>query len=66
MSLKLLVNDKNLYDDFLEELDQRISSAQRTLEQVATVEEMYRAQGAIAALRNLKLLREKVNGQESF
>ena len=62
MSLKLLVNDKNLYDDFLEELDQRISSAQRTLEQVATMEEMYRAQGAIAALRNLKLLREKVNG----
>ena len=62
MSLKLLVNDKNLYDDFLEELDQRISSAQRTLEQVATVEEMYRAQGAITALRNLKLLREKVNG----
>lgn len=62
MNLKPFVNDKYLYDDFLKELDDRISLFQKTLEQSNSMEEVYRSQGAIAALRKLKLLRDKVNG----
>lgn len=62
MNLKPFVNDKYLYDDFLKELDDRISLSQKTLEQSNSMEEVYRSQGAIAALRKLKLLRDKVNG----
>jgi hypothetical protein len=62
VNLKPFVNDKHLYDDFLKELDDRISLSQKTLEQSNSMEEVYRSQGAIAALRKLKLLRDKVNG----
>lgn len=62
MSLKLLVNDKGLYDDFLREIHSRIALAQSTLEVVAKTEDVYRHQGEIKALRKLLLLREKVNG----
>jgi hypothetical protein len=62
MNLKPFVNDKHLYDDFLQELDERIESARRSLEQASTQEEMFRCQGDIRTLRKLKLLRDKVNG----
>lgn len=62
MNLKPFVNDKGLYSDFLEELDERISLVQRNLEQAVAIEDVYRAQGEIKALRKLKQLREKVNG----
>ena len=65
MNLKPLVNDKNLYDDLLEELDNRIRLQQGRLEQSTPQEEIYRAQGAIQALRSLKQLRETVNGPPS-
>jgi hypothetical protein len=61
MNLKPLVNDKHLYDDFLEEVLGRIRVAQSSLETVVTVQEMYSYQGEIKALRKLLLLREKVN-----
>ena len=62
MNLKPFVNDKHLFDDFLEELDNRITMEQRGLEQAVSVEDVYRYQGSIKALRSLKQLREKVNG----
>lgn len=62
MSLKLLVNDKGLYDDFLDEINKRIVLVQSTLEVVKNVEDIYRNQGEIKALRKLLLLREKING----
>lgn len=62
MNLKLLVNDKNLWDDFCGELDERIENARRSLEQASTQEEMFRCQGDIRTLRKLKTLRDKVNG----
>ena len=62
MNLKPFVNDKNLYQDFLEELGQRIADEHKKLEQCTSPEDLYRAQGAISALRKLKMLREKVNG----
>ena len=62
MSLKTFVNNKNEWDAFLEELEVRISSAHRNLEQASTSIEMHRAQGTVLALRQLKYLRDKING----
>jgi hypothetical protein len=61
MSIKKLVNDKLLWDDFVEIINKKIDIAQRRLEQESTMEGMYRAQGEIAALRRLIYLREEVN-----
>jgi len=62
MSLKTFVNNKNEWDAFLQELDVRISSAHRNLEQASTSIEIHRAQGTVLALRQLKYLRDKING----
>ena len=58
MSIKKLVNDKPLWDDFVETINKKIDIAQRRLEQESTMEGMYRE---IAALRRLIYLREEVN-----
>ncbi len=57
-----LVNKKNKWDAFNAVLDNYISFHQKTLEQSADEKELYKAQGAIAALRKLKYLKEEVNG----
>jgi hypothetical protein len=62
MSLKTFVNNKKEWDAFTEELDVRISSAHRNLEQASTSIEIHRAQGSIIALKQLKFLRDKING----
>jgi len=62
MSLKTFVNNKNEWDAFLGELDVRISAAHRSLEQASTSIEIHRAQGTVLALRQLKYLRDKING----
>ena len=62
MSLKTFVNNKKEWDAFNEELDVRISSAHRNLEQASTIIEIHRAQGSIIALKQLKFLRDKING----
>jgi hypothetical protein len=61
MTIKKLVNDKPLWDSFVEVLGTKIEIAQRKLEQETSVEGMYRAQGEIAALRRLTYLRDEVN-----
>jgi len=61
-NIKKLVNDKPLWDSFVETLNSKISTAQRRLEQESTMEGMYRIQGEIAALRKLAYLRDEVNG----
>jgi 7-keto-8-aminopelargonate synthetase-like enzyme len=61
MTIKKLVNDKPLWDDFLEVLDSKIDVVQRRLEQETSIEGVYRAQGEIAALRRLTYLRDEVN-----
>ena len=55
------MNNKKEWDAFLEELDIKISSAHRNLEQASATIEIHRAQGSIMALKQLKLLRDKVN-----
>jgi len=62
MSLKLIVNNKDSWDALLEELESRITFTHRQLEQRNEMEEIYRLQGEVRALRSLKLLRDKVNG----
>tara|TARA_R110000868_G_scaffold48924_1_gene158218 strand:- start:97 stop:303 length:207 start_codon:yes stop_codon:yes gene_type:complete len=62
MKIKRLVNDKELWDSFLEEVDERIVFAQKQLEQRIEPAELHRIQGEIKALRSLKQLRDKVNG----
>jgi len=62
MSLKRIVNDKEVWDAFLEELEDRISANHRSMENLSDTVEVYRHQGAIKALRQLKYLRDYVNG----
>lgn len=62
MSLKSLVNDKNTWDSFIEEMDDMIRIEHVRLENATETIEVYRAQGAISTLKRLKFLRDKVNG----
>jgi hypothetical protein len=66
MNLKPFVNNKDLWEDFLVELDVRIKACHKKLEQTADTAEIYRAQGEIAALRKLEKLRDKVNAEDSM
>lgn len=61
MSLKKLVNDKELYDEFLKHVDDLIYLQHKQMEQATEPVVFYRAQGAVTTLRKLKLLREQVN-----
>jgi hypothetical protein len=61
MNLKPLVNNRELWTDFLQELDTNIQRCYKKLEQLSDPVEIYRAQGEIQALRKLEKLREKVN-----
>lgn len=63
MSLKKLVNDKELWDAFSEELDRLIAGQHKSMESVEDPKDMYRSQGSIHALRRLKHMRDQVNGQ---
>ena len=60
-TLKPFVNNPDLYKPFLEEIEKRITSTHKVLEQRTEVEEVYRLQGEIRALRSLLRLRENVN-----
>jgi hypothetical protein len=64
MNLKPLVNDKTLWDALCVELNQRIEFAHKQLELRTELEEVYRLQGEIKALRSLLQLRDKTNGPE--
>ena len=64
MKIKKLVNDKPLWDSFIEILNEKIEVSQRKLEQETNIEGMYRAQGEIAALRRLTFLRDEINGRD--
>jgi len=61
-NLKPLLNDKALWESFLEELQSRLNDVHRQMEQAQSIEDLYRLQGQAACLNNFKFLREKVNG----
>jgi hypothetical protein len=60
-NLKPLVNDKPLWDSFLQELDSRLDDIHRAMEQTDSTNSLYRLQGQTIAIRKLKQLREYVN-----
>jgi hypothetical protein len=61
-NLKPLVNDKPLWESFLEEMDTRLAETHRAMEQTDNSNSLYRLQGQATTLRKLKQLREYVNG----
>ncbi len=64
MNLKKLINDKPLWDNFLEYLDSKITEQHRVMEQANDVQVIFKTQGAITALRRLKYLRDEMNGTD--
>ena len=62
MSLKLLVNNKDIWESFVEEMDTKIERVHVQMEQATTPDDFYRLQGHVACLRRLKRLRDEVNG----
>ncbi len=63
MNLKPFVNNRDLWKDFLQELDTRVQSCYKKLEQLSDPTQIYRTQGEIQALKNLTKLRDKVNAE---
>jgi hypothetical protein len=63
MSLKPLVNNKDIWDAFNKELDARLQQVHIQMEQATVAETLYRLQGQAFCLRKLKMLRDHVNGQ---
>ena len=64
MNLKKLVNDKPLWDNFLEYIDKSIAEQHKAMEQATDIQIVFRTQGAITALRRLKYLRDEMNGTD--
>jgi lipase chaperone LimK len=61
--LKPLVNNKQLWDAYLEYVDELIEQQRRALEQTTDTQTMFKAQGAIAQLRTMKYLRDGANSE---
>ena len=59
--LKGMINSPYVWDAFVDKLDYDIEQQQRKLEQASEMSDVFKAQGAIAALRQLKYLKEEIN-----
>jgi len=58
------VNNKQQWEAFNSYIDLLIEQQQRALEQSDNAIIMHRSQGAVAALRRLKTLRDAINGKD--
>jgi len=63
-NLKQWVNNKDFVDAFNAHIDDLIYLQHKQMEQATEPAVFYRAQGSVATLRKLKLLRETVNGAQ--
>ena len=61
MKLRKLTSDKELWDSFVEYIDDAISKQHKTLEQTVEMPMIYKLQGSIACLRRMKYLRDELN-----
>jgi|TARA_R100001594_G_scaffold39802_2_gene71638 nitrate/TMAO reductase-like tetraheme cytochrome c subunit len=61
MILRKLTTDKELWDSFVEYIDDSIAKQHKALEQATEVSMMYKLQGSIACLRRMKYLRDELN-----
>ena len=59
--LKGMLTTPHQWEAFVEMLEYQIEQHQRKLEQSSEMSEVFKAQGAIAALRQLKYLKEEIN-----
>ena len=59
--LRKLTTDKELWDAFVEYIDDSIAKQHKALEQAPEVSMMYKLQGSIACLRRMKYLRDELN-----
>jgi hypothetical protein len=56
-----MLNSPHVWEAFVEKLEYDIEQQQRKLEQATDLQEVFKAQGAIAALRHLKYLKDEIN-----
>ena len=61
ITLRKLTTDKELWDAFVEYIDDAIEKQHKTLEQATEVSMMYKLQGSIACLRRMKYLKDELN-----
>jgi nitrate/TMAO reductase-like tetraheme cytochrome c subunit len=61
ITLRKLTTDKELWDAFVEYIDEAIAKQHKSLEQATEVSMMYKLQGSIACLRRMKYLRDELN-----
>ena len=64
MKLRKLTTDKELWDAFVEYIDDAIAKQHKALEQATEVPMMYKLQGSIACLRRMKYLRDELNTRD--
>jgi len=62
--LKGLASSTHQWQAFLDMLDYNIEQHQRKLEQATEMADVFKAQGAIAALRQLKYLKDEIDVQQ--
>jgi|TARA_R110000772_G_scaffold244108_1_gene357146 hypothetical protein len=65
MKIKLLVNNKDIWDAYNDELDQMLETTRKSLEKADTDLEIYRYQGEIRMIRKMKQLRDRVNARDA-
>ena len=65
MKLRKLTSDKELWDSFVEYIDDAIAKQHKTLEQTVEMPMIYKLQGSIACLRRMKYLRDELNSNEN-
>jgi hypothetical protein len=58
-----MLNSPHLWDAFVEKLEYDIEQHQRKLEQATEMSDVFKAQGAIVALRQLKYLKDEINAK---
>ncbi len=61
--LRKLTSDKELWDSFVEYIDDAIAKQHKTLEQASDMPMIYKLQGSIACLRRMKYLRDELNSK---
>ena len=61
MKLRKLTTDKELWDAFVEYIDDAIAKQHKSLEQASDMPMIYKLQGSIACLRRMKYLRDELN-----
>lgn len=59
--LKGMLTTPHQWDAFVEMLDYHVEQQRRMMEQSNDMRDVFKAQGAIAALRHLKYLKDEIN-----